>query len=95
MRNLKKNVKCLANVFTEKEYVDTIPFPYKHICVISGIEIMKKEFDGLVKERLRLDPTQDMSKLYNSIRYFLCKKEIWNIYVHICKNILIFYTLNK
>ena len=65
------------------------------ICVISGIEIMKKEFEGLVKERLRLDPTQAMSKLYNSIRYFLCTKDIWNVYIHICKYILIFYTLNK
>ena len=38
--------------------VDTIHFPYEHICVLSGIEIMRKEFEGLVKERLRLDPTQ-------------------------------------
>ena len=79
-KKLKKNVKCWADVFTEKEYVidvDTIPFPYEHICVISGIEIMKKEFDGLdKKKRLRLDPTQAMSNLYNSIRYFLCTKEI-------------------
>ena len=63
MQNLKKNVKFWANVFTEKEYVidvDTIPFPYEHICVISGIEIMKKEFEGLIKERLRFDPTQAM-----------------------------------
>ena len=55
--------------------VDTIPFPYEHICVISGIEIMKKELEGLEKKKkLRLDPTQAMSKLYNSIRYFLCTK---------------------
>ena len=40
---------------------------------------MRKEFEGLVKERLRLNPTQAMSKLYNSIRYFLCTKEIWNM----------------
>ena len=60
-KKLKKNVKCCANVLTEKEYiidVDTIHFPYEHICVLSGIEMMRKEFKGLVKERLRLDPTQ-------------------------------------
>ena len=54
MRNLKKNVKCWADVFTEKEYVidvDMIPFPYEHICVISGIEIMKKEFNELDKKK--------------------------------------------
>ena len=54
MQNLKKNIKCWANVFTEKEYVfdvDTIHFPYEHICVISGIEIMKKEFEGLDKKK--------------------------------------------
>ena len=57
--------------------VDIIPFPYEHICVISGIEIMNKEFKGLYKKkRLRLDPTQAMSKLNNSVRYFLCTKEI-------------------
>ena len=79
-----KNVKCWADVLTEKEYVidvDTIPFSYEHICVLSGIEIMKKEFEGLVKERLRLDPKQAVSKLYNSIRYFLWTKEIWNVNV--------------
>jgi hypothetical protein len=31
--------------------VDTIPFPYEHICVISGIEIMNKEFKGLYKKK--------------------------------------------
>ena len=72
---LKKNAKCWPDVLTEKEYVidvNTIIFPYEHICVLSGIEIMKKEFEG----RLRLDPTQAVSKLYNSIRYFFCTKEI-------------------
>ena len=66
VQNLKKNVQCWVDVLTEKEYiidVDTIPFPYEHICVISGIEILKKNLVGLVKERLRLDPTQAMSKL--------------------------------
>ena len=74
MRNLKKNVKCWADVFTEKEYVidvDTIPFPYDHICVISGIEIMKKEFEGLDKKKIKVG-SNTSSKLYNSIRYFLC-----------------------
>ena len=53
---LKKNVKCWADVLEEKEYVldvDTIPFPHDHICVLSGIELLKKEFEGLVKEILR------------------------------------------
>ena len=57
MWNLKKNVKCWVDVFTEKEYVidvDTIPFPYEHICVISGIEIMKKEFEGLDKKKIKV-----------------------------------------
>ena len=61
-----------ADVLDEKNYildVDTIPFPYDHICVLSGIEVMTKEFEGLVKEKLRLDPTQAVSKLYNNIRY--------------------------
>ena len=52
--------------YAEKEYVidiDTIPFPYKHICVLSGIEIMKKEFEGLCKIRLRLNPTQAVSNI--------------------------------
>ena len=71
------NAKCWANVLTEKEYVidvDTIHFPYEHIYVLSGIEIMKK-FEGLVKERLRLDQTQTVSKLYNSINkvFFMYK----------------------
>jgi hypothetical protein len=47
-------------VLAEKEYiidVDTTHFPYEYICVLSGIEIMRKEFEGLVKERLRLDST--------------------------------------
>ena len=46
---LEKNVKCWADVLTEKEHViniNTIPFPYEHICVLSGIEIMKKKFEG-------------------------------------------------
>ena len=58
IKNLKKNA--------EKEYVidiDTIPFPYRHICVLSGIEIMKKEIEGLFKIRLRLDPTQAVSNI--------------------------------
>ena len=67
----KKNVKCWADVFTEKEYVIDVDTMYEHICVISGIEIIKKEFEGLdKKKRLRLDPTQAMSKLYNS-KYIL------------------------
>ena len=61
-KKLKKNVKCWADVLAEKNIciidVDTIHFPYEYICVLSGIEIMRKEFEGLVKERLRLDPTQ-------------------------------------
>ena len=60
-KKLKKNAKCWANVLAEKEYVidvDKIHFPYEHISVLSGIEIMRKEFEGLVKERLMLDPTQ-------------------------------------
>ena len=59
------NAKCWADVLAEKEYVidvDTIHFPHEHIYVLSGIEIMKK-FEGLVKERLRLNPTQTVSKL--------------------------------
>ena len=32
---------------------------------------MNKEFEELVKERLRLDPTQAVSKFYNSIRWYL------------------------
>ena len=66
------NVKCWADVLEEKNYVldvDTIPFPYDDICVLSGIKIMKKEFEGLVKEKLRLDPTQAVSKLSNNIRF--------------------------
>ena len=45
---LKTNAKCWADVLAEKEYVidvDTIPFPYELICVLSGIEIMKEEFE--------------------------------------------------
>ena len=56
-KKIKKNAKCWADVLAEKEYVidvETIHFPFEHICVLSGIEIMKK-FEGLVKERLRLD----------------------------------------
>ena len=83
---LKKNVKCWADVLAEKEYVldvDTIPFPHDHICVLSGIELMKKEFKGLVKEKLRADPTQAVSKLYNIIRYFFYVQKKFEIYLFI------------
>lgn len=66
-------MKCWADILEEDNYVmdiDTVPFTSEHSCVLSGIEVMKREFESLVKEKLRNDPTQAISKLYNSLRYF-------------------------
>ena len=44
---------------------------------------MNKEFEELVKERLRLDPTQAVSKFYNNKVFFMYLQKKIEIYTYI------------
>ena len=101
-KKIEEDVKCWADVLAEKEYIidfDTIHFPYEHICVLSGIEIMRKEFGIVAQIRLftynRNIFSENYSKTLRKIShqfFSLIFHKIFFLSFYINSLFLIFYT---